>query len=95
MQIGYLPSSVLQVLDIALSLLKTLDKSEFSDASKSIVQPYEKDDSTFIPFFDLPSVLVPPEVIELDHLTDGEASTSPQKNDDWAEYRVHLFDSGV
>ncbi|KLO09925.1 hypothetical protein SCHPADRAFT_999939 [Schizopora paradoxa] len=85
-----------EVLDIALALAKSLEKMEFSEASKAIVQPYEKDDGiTFTPFFDLPSVLVPPEVIELDHLTNGEASTSPQKNDDWAEYKLHLFDSGV
>ena len=77
--------------------MKSLDSVDFSGDNKYVLQPYEKDDnSSFLPYFDLPSVLVPPEVVELENLTDGEgSSTVTQKNDDWPEYRLQLFDAGV
>ena len=55
-----------------------------------------KDEGESSPYFDLPSVLVPPEVVELENLADGAVDNAPvQKSEEWPEYRVRIFDNDV
>jgi len=50
--------------------------------------------STVVPF-DLPSVLVPPEVIELEVLSPESSEDAPIKKEEWPEYMLRLFDNDV
>ena len=50
--------------------------------------------STIVPF-DLPSVLVPPEVIELEVLSTESSEDAPIKKEEWPEYMLRLFDNDV
>ena len=86
-----------KVLDILLAVLRTLDASDFSGSSSSFIQPYSsKHDLGSSPYFDLPSVLVPPEVIELENMAETEeADAAAQKPEEWPEYRIRLFDNDV
>lgn len=76
-----------------------MDKADFVESSTSFLHPYlelVKEDEDLTPYFDLPSVLVPPEVIELENLADGAVDNAPvQKNEEWPEYRVKIFDNDV
>jgi nuclear cap-binding protein subunit 1 len=82
------------MLDCAVSALKTLDPSDFIDVSGIFPQPYSAlSTSTVVPF-DLPSVLVPPEVIELEGLS-PESSDVPIKKEEWPEFMLRLFDNDV
>lgn len=89
-------SYFVQLLDNAIVVLKALDESNFSDSASSFLHPYAAKAEDPSPYFDLPLVLVPPEAIELENLSGGadESATVP-KNEEWPEYRVHLFDNDV
>jgi hypothetical protein len=50
--------------------------------------------STVVPF-DLPSVLVPPEVIELEALSLDSSEDAPVKKEEWPECMLRLFDNDV
>jgi nuclear cap-binding protein subunit 1 len=50
--------------------------------------------STVVPF-DLPSVLVPPEVTELEVLSTESSEDAPIKKEEWPEYMLRLFDNDV
>lgn len=83
------------MLDCAVSALKTLDSSDFVDVSGIFPQPYSvMSTSTVVPF-DLPSVLVPPEVIELEVLSAESSEDTPIKKEEWPEYMLRLFDNDV
>lgn len=45
--------------------------------------------------FDLPSVLVPPEVIELDNLPTDDGEDALVKKEEWPDYMVRLFENDV
>lgn len=45
--------------------------------------------------FDLPSVLVPPEVTELEVLSTESSEDAPIKKEEWPEYMLRLFDNDV
>src|ERR1700676_5338391 len=78
--------------------LQTLDSTDFADSLTSFPQPYSEYaelDSSTSPLFNLPSVLVPPEIIELDGLSTSVGEDSQAKKDDWPEYFQRLFDAGV
>lgn len=45
--------------------------------------------------FELPSVLVPPEVIELDTLSTDTGEDAQAKKEEWPDYYIRLFDSDV
>jgi hypothetical protein len=77
-------------------VLKTLDLSDFIDVSGIFPQPYAAmmSTSTVAPF-DLPSVLVPPEVIELEVLSPESSEDAPIKKEEWPEYMLRLFDNDV
>lgn len=49
-------------------------------------------DPSAVPF-DLPSVLVPPEVIELDGLSTDSGEDAQVKKEEWPEYFIRLFDN--
>ncbi|KAF7331795.1 hypothetical protein MKEN_00059500 [Mycena kentingensis (nom. inval.)] len=86
-----------ELLDIVLQALRVLDETDFTETASAFLQPYsdcgELDPATFIPFT-LPSVLVPPEVIELDSLA-TESGDTQIKKDEWPEYYISLFDNEV
>ncbi|GLB33280.1 putative MIF4G like protein [Lyophyllum shimeji] len=87
-----------ELLDTVLYALKTLNDSDFSQTTDSFPQPYtnlpELDIST-ISHFDLPSVLVPPEVIELEGLSTETEEEAQVKKEEWPEYYLRLFDNEI
>ena len=69
--------------------------SNFAQTSEAFLQPY-KDLSEFPgPPYDYPSVLVPPEVIELDGLSTDTGEDAQVKKEEWPQYHVRLFDNDV
>lgn len=50
--------------------------------------------STVVPF-ELPSVLVPPEVNELEVLSPESSEDAPIKKEEWPEFMLRLFDNDV
>ncbi|KAH9991616.1 MIF4G like-domain-containing protein [Russula compacta] len=81
-----------EILDCAVSALKTL---EFIDVSGIFPQPYAAMSTSTVVPFDLPSVLVPPEVIELEVLSPESSEDAPIKKEEWPEYMLRLFDNDV
>lgn len=45
--------------------------------------------------FEIPSVLVPPEVIELDGLSTDSGEDALVKKEEWPEFYLRLFDNDV
>ena len=88
----------LQLLESGLAVLKALELSEFMDAWSSVPQPYldypDLDPTVSSPF-ELPSILVPPEVIELDGLATDAGEDAQVKKEEWPEYFFRLFDNIV
>jgi nuclear cap-binding protein subunit 1 len=84
-----------QILDCAVAALKTLDLSDFADVSDIFPQPYVAMSSSTMAPFDLPSVLVPPEVIELEAMSTESSEDAPIKKEEWPEYMLRLFDNDV
>ncbi|PFH50582.1 hypothetical protein AMATHDRAFT_144777 [Amanita thiersii Skay4041] len=86
-----------ELLDSLLNSLKALNDSDFSETSNIIPQPY----SDYPPLdpslsqFNLPSVLVPPEVIELDGLSSNPGEDIQLKKEEWPEYHIHFFDNEI
>jgi nuclear cap-binding protein subunit 1 len=79
-------------------VLQALDSSDFADSSTSFPQPYSEYadlDPTTSPPFHLPSVLVPPEIIELDGLSTDAGEDAQVKKEEWPEYFQRLFDATV
>ena len=72
-----------------------MNTSDFSQIPDAFPQPY-LDVQQFgdVPF-DLPSVLVPPEVIELDTFSTESGEDAPAKKEEWPSYHVRLFDNDV
>ncbi|KAJ7477220.1 MIF4G like-domain-containing protein [Mycena galericulata] len=85
-----------ELLDTVIQALKTLDESDFAETASSFSQPYasyaDPDLATFTPY-NLPSVLVPPEVIELDGLSTDSGEDAQVKKEEWPEYFLPLFDN--
>ncbi|KAF7301293.1 hypothetical protein MIND_00694300 [Mycena indigotica] len=85
-------------LDIVLHALRVFDEADFAETSSVFLQPYstceDLDPLTFTPF-NLPSVLVPPEVIELDSLSTDAGEDTQIKKEEWPEYYISLFDNEV
>ncbi|KAF9224403.1 hypothetical protein BS17DRAFT_779738 [Gyrodon lividus] len=87
-----------ELLDNGLTVLKALEASDFLDAWNSVPQPYldyPDLDPTISSPFELPSILVPPEVIELDGLATDAGEDAQVKKEDWPEYFFYLFDNTV
>ncbi|KAI6046510.1 MIF4G like-domain-containing protein [Pisolithus marmoratus] len=87
-----------ELLDSVITVLKALETSEFADPPASFPQPYleyEDLDPATSPPFELPSILVPPEVIELDGLSSDDGEDAQVKRDEWPEFWFRLFDNAV
>ncbi|KAI9511289.1 MIF4G like-domain-containing protein [Russula earlei] len=84
-----------EMLDCAVSALKTLDLSDFIDVSGIFPQLYAAMSTSTVTPFDLPSILVPPEVIELAVLASESSEDAPIKKEEWPEYMLRLFDNDV
>ncbi|KAF7969405.1 hypothetical protein HWV62_27397 [Athelia sp. TMB] len=89
------PENADELLDTALSTLNALAATEFAASLTSFPRPYASyaapDPSQAR--FALPSVLVPPEIIELD---DGEGEgVGAVRREEWPEWWMRLFDAGV
>ncbi|KAH7924822.1 hypothetical protein BV22DRAFT_1105259 [Leucogyrophana mollusca] len=87
-----------ELLDTALIVLKSLDASDSAELSANFPQPYldfPDLDPTILSPFELPSILVPPEVIELDGLATDAGEDAQVKKEYWPEYFIHLFDDTI
>ena len=82
-------------------ILKALDTSDFETISTYYLQPYSRQpelDFSEVPPFELPMVLVPPEIIDMDHLPQEEisgAQTETEKKEEWPEFYIKMFDGAV
>ncbi|KZT12669.1 uncharacterized protein LAESUDRAFT_733291 [Laetiporus sulphureus 93-53] len=84
-----------ELLDSALAALRTLRDSDFAQTPDSFPQPYlDSSEYNGVPF-DLPSLLVPPEVIELDGLTTDTGEDAQIKKEEWPQYYIRIFDNDV
>ncbi|KAF8450945.1 MIF4G like-domain-containing protein [Boletus edulis BED1] len=87
-----------ELLESGLAVLKALESSEFLDGWNSVPQPYldypDLDPTVSSPF-ELPSILVPPEVIELDGLATDAGEDAQVKKEEWPEYFFRLFDNTI
>ncbi|KAG5221493.1 Nuclear cap-binding protein [Salix suchowensis] len=87
-----------ELLDSLFLALKALDDSDFTENNYTYPQSYASFpalDSAEHPQFDLPSVLVPPEVIELDGLTNDDGEDVQVQKQEWPEYYIRLFDDEI
>ncbi|RDB17017.1 Nuclear cap-binding protein subunit 1 [Hypsizygus marmoreus] len=86
-----------ELLDTMLYALETLNDSDFAQTATSFPQPYASyiDPDPSITPFNIPSVLVPPEIIELDGLSTDSEEEAQVKKDEWPEYFLRLFDNEV
>ncbi|KAI0662877.1 cap binding protein 80-PB [Cubamyces menziesii] len=82
-------------LDCALAALQTLNASDFVQTADSYPQPYLSSPPWTEESFNLPGVLVPPEVIELDGLTTESGEDAQPKKEEWPQCYVRLFDNDL
>ncbi|KAA1465941.1 hypothetical protein DENSPDRAFT_830650 [Dentipellis sp. KUC8613] len=83
-----------EYLESAVVALKTLETADFAETESIYPQPYRDSPALLTPF-DLPSVLVPPEVIELDGLSTEAGEDALVKKEEWPDYHLRLFDNDV
>lgn len=75
-----------------------LNQRDFDDVATCIPQPYKRYDNidpSILARYDLPVVLVPPEVIELDSLSADSGEESQAKKQEWPEFFIRLFSNDV
>ncbi|GJE84805.1 MIF4G like-domain-containing protein [Phanerochaete sordida] len=84
-----------EILEAALAAVQILNSSDFAQTSDIVLQPYTVSPDFADAPFDLPSVLVPPEVIELDALSTDTGEDAQVKKEEWPDYYVRLFDNDV
>ncbi|KAI8984955.1 cap binding protein 80-PB [Trametes punicea] len=82
-------------LDCAVAALQTLNASDFAQTADSYPQPYMTSPPWTEEPFNLPGVLVPPEVIELDGLTTESGEDAQPKKEEWPQCYVRLFDNDL
>jgi nuclear cap-binding protein subunit 1 len=85
-----------ELLNCAVSALKALDTEDFT--SHSFLRPYADYPSLSGPSFvrfDLPSVLVPPEIIEVEGLSATTGEELQVKKEEWPEHFLKLFDASI
>jgi hypothetical protein len=75
--------------------MKTLNSQDFANLSDIFPQPYLDGPESVLPPFDLPSVLVPPEVVDMDALGESSGEEAQVKREEWPEYHLTLFDNDV
>jgi nuclear cap-binding protein subunit 1 len=89
--------SISQILDSALAALRSAYQDDFKSTVDTYIRPYQEYPAieNLTPFV-LPSVLVPPEIIEVDGLTaDTSEESPPMRKEEWPEYYMRLFDDEV
>lgn len=81
-----------------VATLHKLNESDFQETENCLPRPY----AVYPPFepsvlqpYVLPSLLVPPEAIEMDTLSSGAEEEAPVKKDEWPEFFLRLFPSDV
>lgn len=81
-----------------MNALGALKESNFEETANCIPQPYqsypELDSSIVVPY-DLPLVLVPPEVIEMDSMSTDSGEDVQIKKEEWPEFFVRVFANDV
>ncbi|KAF8966447.1 MIF4G like-domain-containing protein [Flammula alnicola] len=90
--------SAVELLEILLTTLTALNQSDFKDTATCMPQPYTlypDIDTVVLKHYDLPLVLVPPEVIELDSMSADSSEESQVKKDEWPEFFMRLFQNDV
>lgn len=75
--------------------MKTLNAQDFANLSDIFPQPYLDGPESTLPPFDLPAVLVPPEVVEMDTLGENSSEEVQVRREEWPEYHLTLFDNDV
>ena len=78
-----------------MAALQTLNATDFAQTADSYPQPYLSSPPWTEEPFNLPGVLVPPEVIELDGLTTESGEDAQPKKEEWPQCYVSLFDNDV
>lgn len=84
-----------QIIESALTALQAFNSSDFAQTADAFLQPYILYPAYADTPFELPSVLVPPEVIELDSLSTDSGEDALVKKEEWVEYYIRLFDNDV
>lgn len=84
-----------EILEAALAALQILNSSDFAQTVDIVPQPYTMFPAFTDTLFDLPSVLVPPEVIELDPLSTDTGEDAQAKKEEWPDYNIRLFDNDI
>ena len=80
------------MLENLYTVLQKQHENNFVEEVDSYVRPYAAYEA-YPTSFELPSVLVPPEVIELDAFS-NDLGEEPKK-EEWSEYSIRLFDNEV
>ena len=78
--------------------MKALEGGGFEEVAAICPQPYGElanVDPVVSPPFALPSVLVPPEIIELDALSADAGEETLIKKEEWPEFTIRFFDNEV
>ncbi|KAI0034391.1 MIF4G like-domain-containing protein [Vararia minispora EC-137] len=83
------------MLECAVSALKALDVNDFEQLGSVHPQPYTDAGAPDIDKYDLPSVLVPPDAMELDGLVPDASEDTPVKKEEWPEFYLSLFADDV
>ncbi|KAF9004719.1 cap binding protein 80-PB [Cyathus striatus] len=87
-----------ELLDTLLSALESLNENDFVETDNCFPRPYrrfEDSDPISVEPYQLPSVLVPPEVIELDSLSSDSGEEAQVKKEEWPEFFLRLFNLDV
>ncbi|KZV61795.1 hypothetical protein PENSPDRAFT_592329 [Peniophora sp. CONT] len=84
-----------EILDTAIAALKALDAGDFEEVSSIYVQPYTDVEKGEFDLYDLPSVLVPPDAMELESLGPDVGEDVPIKKEEWPELYLRLFPDEV
>ena len=74
--------------------MRSLNSSDFEDAENLVPQPYKNYPTPDVMPYDLPLVLVPPEVIEMETLSTASEEVQIKK-EDWPEFFIRLFPNDV
>jgi nuclear cap-binding protein subunit 1 len=75
-----------------------LNQNDFKDTTTCLPQPYKSFDDidpSILARYDLPVVLVPPEVIELDSLSADAGEETHARKQEWPEFFIRLFSNEV
>ena len=82
-------------MDCALAALQALNGKDFAQTAESVPQPYMDSPPLTESSYDLPSVLVPPEIVEVDSLTTESGEDAQPKKEEWPQCYIRLFDDDV